>query len=155
MSARIVATARFRSQLRLAGMTYHGAHGVEVLVSASSNGGLVVVPELALVEVAELELPALLRIVVALLEALALLVAIDRQEELDDGRAALGQRPLEGVDLVVALRPDPSRSEAVDADDEHVLVVRAVEDPDLALARRPLVDAPQEVVGQLLRRSAP
>ena len=53
---------------------------------------LVVVPALALVEIADRELPALGRVVVAGLEALALLVAVDRQEELDDGRAAGGQR---------------------------------------------------------------
>ena len=41
---------------------------------------------------------------------------------------------LEVVDLVVALRPDLPRDEVVDADDEDVLVVRAIEDPDLALA---------------------
>ena len=34
-SARIVDTARLRNQFRLAGMTYHGAQAVEVLVSAS------------------------------------------------------------------------------------------------------------------------
>ena len=78
LSARIVATARLRNQLRLAGMTYHGAAAVDVFGERVVEGGLVVVPELALLEVAELELPALRRVVVALLEALALLVAIDR-----------------------------------------------------------------------------
>jgi hypothetical protein len=39
----------------------------------------------------------------------------------------------------------------VDAYDEHVLVVRAVEDADLALARNLLVDPPQVVVRELLR----
>jgi hypothetical protein len=36
-SARIVATARLRNQFRFAGMTYHGAHDVDVFVSASSK----------------------------------------------------------------------------------------------------------------------
>ena len=62
-----------------------------------------------------------------------------------------GQHLLEVVDLVVAGRPDLARDEAVDADHEDVLVVRAVEDPDLALARRVPVDPPQEVVAELLR----
>ena len=43
---------------------------------------------------------------------------------------------LERVDLVVALRPDLLRDEVVDPDDEDVLVVRPVEDRDLALAGR-------------------
>ena len=45
---------------------------------------------------------------------------------------------LERVDLLVALRPDRLRDEPVDAHDEDVLVVRSVEDADLALARRAL-----------------
>ena len=56
---------------------------------------------------------------------------------------------------VVAARPDVLRHEVVDADDEDVLVVGPVEDRDLALARRPLVDPPEVVVGQLDRRRAP
>ncbi len=39
----------------------------------------------------------------------------------------------------------------MDANDEDVLVMRAIEDPDLALARRVPVDTPQEVVTELLR----
>ena len=37
VSARIVATARLRNHLRLAGMTYHGATSVDVFEQASSN----------------------------------------------------------------------------------------------------------------------
>ena len=59
-----------------------------------------------------------------------------QQEELDDRRALVDERPLPVVDLVVALRPDHLRDEVVDPDDEDVLVVRAVEDRDLALGRR-------------------
>ncbi len=39
----------------------------------------------------------------------------------------------------------------MDADDEDVLVVRSVEDADLAPARDGFVDPPQVVVGELLR----
>ena len=45
---------------------------------------------------------------------------------------------LEVDDLVVASAPDGLRNEIVHADDEDVLVVRAVEDAHLALARDPL-----------------
>ena len=64
----------------------------------------------------------------------------------------VGEQLLERVDLVVAPRPDLLRDDVVDPDDEDVLVVGPVEDRDLALARRPLVDAPQVVVGELDRR---
>jgi len=37
VSARIDATARLRNQFRSAGMTYQGAHGVDVRVRASSK----------------------------------------------------------------------------------------------------------------------
>jgi hypothetical protein len=39
----------------------------------------------------------------------------------------------------------------VDADDQDILVVRPIEDADLALPRRMPVDPPQEVVAELLR----
>src|SRR3954447_15917492 len=52
-------------------------------------GGLVVVPALALGEVAGVELPALGRVVEARLQPLRLLLARDVQEELDDARAGI------------------------------------------------------------------
>ena len=150
MSARIVATARLRNHLRFAGMTYHGRVGRRRLRERVVERRLVVVPELALLEVAHRELPALGRVVVARLEPLALLVLVDGEEELDDRRAVVGEDPLEVVDLVVARRPDLARHEVMHAHDQHVLVVRSIEDADLALARHLLVDAPQVVVGELL-----
>ena len=57
---------------------------------------------------------------------------------------------LEVVDLPISVLPDRLGHELLDAHDEHVLVVRAVEDADAPLARRGRVDAPQEVVAQLL-----
>ena len=51
----------------------------------------------------------------------------------------------------VALLPDLLRGELLDAHDEHVLVVRAVEDADLAALREHVVDAPEEVVRELGR----
>ena len=68
------------------------------------EGGLVVVPALALGEVAHRELPALRRVVVARLEPLRAARPVDRQEELDDRRAVVASGALEGVDLVVARR---------------------------------------------------
>ena len=50
----------------------------------------------------------------------------------------------------VAALPDVAWHQLVDAHDQHFLVVRAIEDADLALARHLLMDAPQEVVRGLL-----
>ena len=121
------------------------------LVQHVVEGVLVGVPELPLRQVAHGELPALGRVVIAGLEALTLLVLVDGEEELDDGGAGLDQVSLERVDEVVPLRPDRLGDEVVDPDDEDLLVVRAVEDADLALARDRFVHSPQEVVGELLR----
>jgi hypothetical protein len=113
--------------------------------------GDVSVPARPLFEIAEPELPALLRIVEPGLEALALFVAVDVEEELEDRRSFLAEQALEGVDLVVAARPDSLRGDVMDPDDEDVLVVRSIEDGDLALAGRSLVHAPEEVVSRLDR----
>ena len=59
------------------------------------------------------------------------------------------EQSLEVVDRVVAPLPDRLRHEIVDAHDEHVLVVRAVEDADHPLRRACGVDAPEEVVREL------
>src|SRR4051794_21338294 len=112
-------------------------------------GGLVVVPALALGEVAGIELPALRGVVEAGLQPLRLLLARDVQEELDDARAGVLEQRLEVVDVAVAPAPGRLVDEAVHARDEDVLVVRAVEDRDLAAARRAGVDAPEEVVVEL------
>ena len=57
---------------------------------------------------------------------------------------------LEVVDLLKSILPDRCGHELLDANDEHILVVRAVEDADAALARGGGVDPPQEVVAELL-----
>src|SRR5438876_4508806 len=106
-------------------------------------GGGIVVPALALSEVADVELPALRRVLEAGQQPLALLVARDVQHALDPRDAGLG---LEALDLRVAALP---RREVVDADDQDVLVVRAVEDPELPRLRQRTADAPQEVVLEL------
>src|SRR5215218_7581138 len=144
-------TTQLRNHLRSAGTTYHGACSTEAL-DRLLVGGDVVVPLLALVQVAGLELPALRRVVEARAEPLGLLLARDVQVELDDARARVVQQPLEVVDVPVATAPDGLGGEFVDADHEHVLVVGAVEDADLAVARRVRMDAPQEVVRELERR---
>ena len=69
---------------------------------------------------------------------------------LDDARPGRDELALEGVDLGVALRPLRPRHQVVDADDEDVFVVRAVEDADLSRSRQGAADAPEELVPPLL-----
>ena len=110
---------------------------------------LVVVPALALVDVAVLELPLLLRVLQPLFQPGLLLVLGDVQEELADDRAFVDEHAFEVADVVVAPTPLLLRNQVVHANDEHVLVVRAVEDRDVAATRGVFVDAPQVVVGEL------
>ena len=83
------------------------------------------------------------------------------QEELADDHAVAGQIPLEGVDVLEALPPDlggderrreplPGEHLGMHPDDEHLLVVGAVEDADPAALGQATRRAPHEVVVELL-----
>ena len=106
-------------------------------------------PQVALSQVTLRELPALVGLVEPRLEPLALLVAVDVQEELDDGGALVDEHPLPLVDVSIASAPGRPGHQVVDPHHEHVLVVAPVEDRDMAGGRRPEVDAPQVVVRAL------
>jgi hypothetical protein len=103
-------------------------------------------------QVVRIELPSLRRIVQAGQEALSLLVEGDVQAHLHDRHPGGRGRRLEPVDLGEPGEPHGPRNETVYPDDEDVLVVRAVEDADLAGPRQGLRDPPQEVVAALLGR---
>ena len=129
-------------------------------------GGQVVVPVLALLDVARVELPVLLRRVDARQLAAALLVLRDVQVDLDNVGAVVHQVLLEVVDFLEPLLPEPlaqcSRREALaveelrmDAHHQHFLVVRAVEDADVAARRERLDRTPEEVVIEFIGRWAP
>jgi hypothetical protein len=77
------------------------------------------------------------------------------QHALHDHRARRGQPRLEVVDRAVAPLDLLRRRELAHARDQHVLVVRAVEDPDHAGRRHFLLDAPEEVVLALDRGRRP
>ena len=135
-----------RTHLWSAGTTYHGASSVDVASIAYVVRRLVRVPLAARVEVGGVELPPLLGIVDPGLEPLALLVLRDVQEHLHDRGALRHEQMLE-----VAHHPHATPAFLVVDEAEHeggddVLVVRPVEDPDLARPRRDLVHAPEEVV---------
>ena len=112
-------------------------------------GRCVLVPAAAIVQVAGPELPALLRVVEALLEPLALLVAGDVEKHLHDRRALVRQQPLEGSDVMEPGTPHRLRNEAPHPNCDDVLVLRAVEDRQLAPRRARRVYAPEEVVREL------
>ena len=110
----------------------------------------VVIPQAALGHVLLRELPHLVGVLPARLKALLLLVLGDVQVEFQDHRPRVGQQLLEVVDLLVALAPHIFGGQVLHADDEDVLVLRPVKDADHSPSGRGLVDAPQEVVIQLL-----
>ena len=69
----MAATAALRAHLRSAGITCQGAQAVEHLRD-QLVGGLVLVPQPAVLEIARIELPSAVGLVEPLLQALALLV---------------------------------------------------------------------------------
>jgi uncharacterized membrane protein len=104
---------------------------------------------ISLGEIFDVELPVLLGVVQPGLQPLLLLFLGDVQHELEDRRTAVGQELFEVADVLVALAPDIFRHKVVYADDEHVFIVRTVEDADHALCRGGFVDAPEIVVSAL------
>src|SRR5580698_1089418 len=109
-------------------------------------GANVVVPEFALAVVVFADLPVAGGIVEAFFEALELLFWADVEKEFEDARVVLmPQQLFEFVDGAVALRPDALRDEVVHAHHQHVFVVRAVEDGDLAAVGGMRMNSPEEV----------
>ena len=145
----IVATAQLRYHFLSAGMTCHGACSRGRALHHLGERLLVVVPLLAGVEVAEPELPVLVRLLEARLEPPLLLVLRDVQQHLDDRGALVGEQLLEHVDVVVALLPPLLGHEAEHPHRDDVLVVAPVEHRDLAVLRDVGVHPPEVVARQL------
>ena len=115
-------------------------------------GLLVGRPQLALVEVAGVVLPELVRPLQAFGQPCLLFVEGDEHGDLDDRGARVDQFLLEGVDLVVAAFKLVGGHQLMHPHDQHVLEVRPVEHPDVSGRRQCFVEPPEEVVGALLRR---
>ena len=113
----------------------------DLLVGVAVSG-----PEGALSEVGGRELPALVRGVDARLEAAGLLGAGDVQVELEDDGSVGGEGVLPVVDLAQAAADGLFIELAVDARDQDILIVRAVEDADHAAGGKALLAAPEEVM---------
>src|SRR6202050_4055438 len=126
------------------------------------EGLLVFVPVAPLPDVAGRELPVLVRMIDPLEEPSGLLFPGQVEHDLDDVDAVTGQVAFPVVDLPVAAGPDVvlavlrgqmfrREQVRVHPDHEYLLVVRPVEDADLAPAGQGALAAPQEVVVQLFR----
>jgi hypothetical protein len=74
------------------------------------------------------------------------------QEDLDDARALVGEQAFELLDVVVPPPPPLLGHELVHAHGYDVLVVRPVEDADLAVAGAVGVDTPEVVLARLAAR---
>jgi hypothetical protein len=118
-----------------------GGAAEDVLVGVHVSG-----PEDALFEVEGIELPVLVGVVDAGLEAAGLFFVRDVEEELEDEDVAVGEGLLPGVDVVHAAVGLFAGDEAVDAGGEHILIVRAVEDADHAAGGSSGLAAPEELV---------
>src|SRR5271170_2087427 len=113
--------------------------------------GNIIVPKLALFVIALADLPMAHRIVQPCLEARELLVGRNVKEELDDERVVGPQLPLEIVDQIIALRPNLFGHDLVHPRNQHVFIMGAVENYHLAVSGSLTMNAPEEIVSQLLR----
>ena len=98
-------------------------------------------------EVVGLEFPILARILQAGSEASGLFLSADVQKELQEDHAISGDVLFKCVDLIVTRPPGCRRLEFQHADDQHILVMRPVEDADIAGARHGFVHPPQKIMG--------
>src|SRR5205807_6857177 len=119
-------------------------------------------PVLPFLDVVEAELPVLVGLVDAREETPALFLLRKMEEKLEDARAVAAQMVLQPGDGTIAFLPDRVRVEEIvgqlfgaqdlrmHAHDQHLLVIRTVEDPDAPALRKEAGGAPEEVVLQLL-----
>src|SRR6185312_142162 len=128
-------------RVRRVGLVEHLLGGVDVFV-----------PVLAVAPVLGADLPALVGIVLALLETPLLLVLGDGQEHLHQDHAVVDELALELVDLAVGALPRLLLAELLHALDEHAPVPGAIEDSPAAVLGHARPEAPQVVVLLLLVR---
>ena len=107
-STRTCATSACITCLLSAGITYHGAHGVEVARDGVLVGRHVVVPPRPLGDVGGVELPSLPGVSSRARKRCFCSALRDVQEELHDLGAVAVEVALERVDVLVALLPERS-----------------------------------------------
>ena len=113
-------------------------------------GVLEIVPERTRLKVRFVDFPAPVGIVNAPLQPALLLVLADVQQTLDRRGAAVGQHLLERADVAVPALAPSIVDQARDVLDDDRLVVRSVEDHDLAHRRYVAMMPPQEIALGLL-----
>src|SRR5271166_3865848 len=106
----------------------------------------VVVPQLPFGIIGFADLPVARRVIKALRETCELLLLADVEEEFEDRGPIFGEQCLEVADAPVARGPGRLVDELMDPRHEHVLVMRTVEDRDLAMPRGMRMHAPEEVM---------
>ncbi len=87
-------------------------------------------------------------IIQPLFETLQLLLFGDVQVKLEDSGVMLDETLLKGVDAVISFGPDTFGDKIVDTNDQHIFVMRAVENHNFSPSRDSPVCPPKEVVGQ-------
>src|SRR5215813_15036575 len=107
---------------------------------------LVLLPLPAVAPVVRTDLVVLEAVGLARLEPLELRLPIDVQEELGHLHAVRGERPLEGVDLVVGALPLGFPRQPLHPLHQHPAVPASVEDRDLAAGGQPVPEPPEVVV---------
>src|SRR5690606_20340150 len=103
---------------------------------------LVVIPVFTLLQIVGIEFPMLVGIGNAFFQPLLLFSAGDMQKELEDGRPGFAQHAFKVAYMRVAALTFPVVYPAMYARDQHIFIMTAVEDGELALRRHLLMHAP-------------
>src|SRR5581483_2041853 len=109
-------------------------------------GCLVVLPVGSLLPVAGRDLPGFVRVPLARQQTLLLFIKTDVEEEFKYDGAVIGEQLLEVVDLVITPTPDLLRHKIMDARNQHIFIVRTIENAHDPSRWRDLVNAPEEIV---------
>jgi hypothetical protein len=100
------------------------------------------IPMVSLGKVLGTDFPLTVRLYETLVETIELLLLGDVQQELDNDRSGSDEELLKSPDVAIPLVSDGHLEPPVDRRDQHVLVVRTVEEDSLSLARALGMDSP-------------
>ena len=116
-------------------------------------GSLVVlVPFAAVTPILVVDLPMLVWVGLALLEALQLLGLRNMEVEFDENGAVINERSLHLVDLGIGTLPLGVRGKSLDPLHQHASVPGAVKDGDFSIGGKAVPESPEVVMAILLRR---
>ena len=109
------------------------------------------IPALAVFKVSRIELPAFGGITHTLPQTHGLFFLGNVEHEFQDSHAILHQDLFKLVDFLIAPLNRLRAGITFDLDDKHILIMRPVENPDIAFWRHHSVNAPEIVVRQFFR----